>query len=425
MERLTRRQLVVRGGAVAGAAAFGSLAVAREANRSGPVVTAPPRGPARPLKGLALGGFGPLRSPNDPHDYLEWGNREFVRDSHTDVIRMQVSWRFLQPQAPAGRDASWQQLSREHGNGALQRLDRQIAAANRDGVRVILGLYHSYPEWSNGTTPGLEEPVTGKPADARLPLDLSPQGPWSWFVEYLCNRYGGPSRPHIWGLELCNEPNLLCWPQLDIASAVVAMANTAARAVAGRPYPALLLLPGTSDFPDEDVVEQGITVATGWPGFTAAVLDGLRGLDATRAALPAWSHHNYRDTKAADGRSDRARQVIGMLAKHSWPGDRRLYLTEGGADINRLGPKHCPELDLPSADNGQAARELCQARLIQQGFAAMSSPDVALWTQYKVNDQRTDVTTSSGLRRDFQYAADGSPLGPGSERPAWHVWRDL
>ena len=42
MERLTRRQLVVRGGAVAGAAALGSLAVAREPNRSGPVVTAPP-----------------------------------------------------------------------------------------------------------------------------------------------------------------------------------------------------------------------------------------------------------------------------------------------------------------------------------------------------------------------------------------------
>ena len=442
MERLTRRQLVVRGGAVAGAAAFGSLAVAREANRSGPVVTAPPRGAARPLKGLALGGFGPLRSPHDPHDYLDWGNREFVRDSRTDVIRMQVSWRFLQPQGPANRSASWQQLNREHGSGALRRLDRQIAAANRDGVRVILGLYHSYPEWSNGTTPGLSEPVTGKPADARLPLDLSPQSPWSWFVSYLTARYGSsrrnpngprpgdeqggnPAGATIWGLEICNEPNLLCWPQLAIADAVVAMARTAARAVAGRPHPALLLLPGTSDFPDEDVVEQGITVATGWPGFTAAVLDGLRELDTGAAALPAWSHHNYRDTKAADGRSDRARQVIGLLAKHSWPGVRRLYLTEGGVDIDRLGPSHCPELELPSADDGQAARELCQARLIQQGFAAMSTPDVALWTQYKVNDERSDVTTASGLRRDFERAADGSPSGPGPERPAWHVWRDL
>ncbi len=425
MERLTRRQLVARGGAVAAAATFGSLAVAREANRSGPDVPAPPQGGARPLKGLALGGFGPLRSPHDPHDYLEWGNREFVRDSHTDVIRMQVSWRFLQPQPATSLSASWQQLNRDHGNGALRRLDRQIAAANRDDVRVILGLYHSYPEWSNGTTPGLTEPVTGKPADARLPLDLSPDGPWSWFVEYLCNRYGGPSRPHIWGLELCNEPNLLCWPQLDVADAVVAMARTAARALVGRPYPALLMLPGTSDFPDEDVVEQGVTVATGWPGFTSAVLDGLRGLDTGSAALPAWSHHNYRDTKAADGRSDRALQVIGLLAQHSWPGDRRLYLTEGGADINRLGPKHCPELDLPAAGDGQAARELCQARLIQQSFAEMSTRDVALWTQYKVNDQRSDVTTSSGLRRDFEYAADGSPLGPGPERPAWHVWREL
>ena len=97
------------------------------------------------------------------------------------------------------------------------------------------------------------------------------------------------------------------------------------------------------------MVEQGVTVATGWPGFTAAVLDGLRELDTGGAALPAWSHHNYRDTKAADGRSDRARQVIGLLAEHAWPGDRRLYLTEGGADLDRLGPSHCPELDLPAS----------------------------------------------------------------------------
>jgi hypothetical protein len=425
MERLTRRQLIVRGGAVAGVAAAGSLAVAQEANRSGPRVSPPPQGAARPMKGLALGGFGALRSNHDPHDYLEWGNREYVRASHTDVVRMQVSWRFLQPQAPGGLRESWDQLDREHGHGALRRLDRQIAAANRDGVRVILGLYHSYPEWSNGTTPAVSEPVTDKPADAKLPLDLSPKGPWSWFVSYLCDRYGGPSRPHIWGLEICNEPNLLCWPQAGVADAVVAMATTAARAVAGRPYPALLLLPGTSDFPDEDVVEQGVMVATGWPGFTSAVLDGLRALDTGGAALPAWSHHNYRDTKVADGRGDRARQVIGLLAKHSWPGDRRLYLTEGGVDLSRLGPSHCPELDLPAADDGPAARELCQARLIQQSFAAMSTPDVALWTQYKVNDQRSDVTTASGLRRDFEFAADGTPVGPGPARPAWHVWRRL
>ncbi len=292
-------------------------------------------------------------------------------------------------------------------------------------MRVILGLYHSYPEWSNGTVPGAAEPITGKPADAKLPLDLSPAGPWSWFVSYLCDRYGGPSGPTIWGLEICNEPNLLCWPQQGVADAVAAMATTAARAVAGRPYPALLMLPGTSDFPDADVVKQGTLVATGWPGFTTAVLDRLRGLDTGGAALPAWSHHNYRDAKAADGRRDRAGLVIDMLGQHGWPGDRRLYLTEGGVDIDRLGPSHCPELDLPTADGGRAARELCQARLIRESFAAMSIPGVALWTQYKLNDQRSDVTTASGLRRDFRFAADGAPLGPGPERPAWHVWRDL
>ena len=419
MERLTRRQLVARGGAAAGAAALGSLALARDANRTQPGPPAPPAGAARPLKGIALGGFGALRSPHDPNDYLEWGNREYVRASHTDVVRMQVSWRFLQPVAPASRAASWQQLDREHGGAGLRRLDRQIAAANRDGVRVILGLYHSYPEWSNGTQPGSVEPVSGKPSDARFPLDLSPESPWAWFVEYLCDRYGGPSRPHIWGLEICNEPNLLCWPQLGVVDAVAAMANTAARAAAGRPYPALLLLPGTSDFPDADVLKQGVTVATGWPSFTAGVLDRLRSLDTTGAALPAWSHHNYRDAKVADGRSDRARQVIAMLAARGWPGERRLYLTEGGVDIDRLAPSHCLELDLPASDD-RGARELCQARLIRESFAAMSIPEIALWTQYKLNDQRSDVTTASGLRRDFVEGA-----GPGAPRPAWYVWLDI
>jgi hypothetical protein len=420
MERLTRRQLVARGSVVAGAAALGSLALARDANRIGSHPPAPPDGPARPLKGIALGGFGPLRAPHDPNDYLEWGNREFVRASRTDVIRLQVSWRYLQPIAPASRRESWEQLTRDHGDAGLRRLDRQIAAANRDGVRVILGLYHSYPEWSNGTTPGAVEPVTGKPSDAKFPLDLSPDGPWAWFVSYLCDRYGGPARPHIWGLEICNEPNLLCWPQQGVADVVAAMATAAARAVAGRPYPALLMLPGTSDFPDADVVKQGALVATGWPGFTTALLERLRGLDTRGAALPAWSHHNYRDAKAADGRSDRAATVIEMLAQHGWPGDRRLYLTEGGVDIDRLGPSHCAELSLPTADDDRGARELCQARLIRDSFTAMSIPGVALWTQYKLNDQRSDVTTASGLRDDFRVG-----IGPGDPRPAWYVWRDL
>ncbi len=414
---------------MAGAAALGSLALARRADTPRPAPTSR-AGDSRPLKGIALGGFGAVRSTMDPNDYLEWGNREYVRQSRTDVIRLQVSWRFLQPQAPASRRASWDQLDREHGDGALRRLDRQVAAANRDGVRVILGLYHSYPEWSNGAAPGTVEPGTGKPSDAKLPLDLSPTGPWAWFVSYLADRYGSargnPEEATIWALEICNEPNLLCWPQQGVADAVAAMALTAAQVIQGRPYPALLMLPGTSDFPDADVVENGVLVASGWQAFTVGVLDRLKGLRPGGAALPAWSHHNYRDAKAADGRNDRAQQVIALLAERGWPGDPRLYLTEGGVDIDRLGPTHCPELAQElTPDQSEAAREQCQARLIEGSFTAMSIPEVALWTQYKINDQSSDVTTASGLRRDFRRAADGTPLGPGAERPAWHVWQRL
>ena len=214
---------------------------------------------------------------------------------------------------------------------------------------MILGLYHSYPEWSNGATPGIGEPVTGKPPDAKLPLDLSPQGPWSWFVEYLCDRYGGPSRPHIWALEICNEPNLLCWPQLGVADRGRRDGDYGGASGGGAArIPRCCCCPATSDFPDADVVEQGVLVATGWPGFTAAVLDGLRGLDTGGAALPAWSHHNYRDAKAADGRSDRARQVIGLLAEHGWPGDRAPVPDRGRRGHRPARPEPLPELDLPS-----------------------------------------------------------------------------
>ena len=209
MERLTRRQLVVRGGAVAGAAAFGSLAVAREANRSGPAVTAPPRGAARPLKGLALGGFGPLRSPHDPHDYLDWGNREFVRDSRTDVIRLQVSWRFLQP-AGAGEPgrvvAAVEPGARQRSTEAPRPPDRRGQPGRRAGDPRPLSLLSRVVERDDARYCRSRSPAN-RPT-RRLPLDLSPQSPWSWFVQYLCNRYGGPSRPHIWGLEICNEPNL-------------------------------------------------------------------------------------------------------------------------------------------------------------------------------------------------------------------------
>ena len=316
MERLTRRQLVARGGAVAGAAALGSLALAREANRSRPAPAGAAGGPARPLKGLALGGFGPLRSAHDPHDYLEWGNREYVRASRTDVIRLQVSWRFLQPLAPAEPQRSWEQLNRDHGDGALRRLDRQIAAANRDGVRVILGLYHSYPEWSNGTAPGTVEPVTGKPADAKLPLDLSPEGPWAWFVSYLCDRYGGPSRPHIWGLEICNEPNLLCWPQPGVADAVAAMAtDRGARGRRAAPTPRCCCCPAPPTSPTRTWSSRASLVATGWPGFTAAVLDGCAGSTPAARRCPRGRTTTTATPRPPTGAATAPRQVIGLLAR--------------------------------------------------------------------------------------------------------------
>ena len=165
------------------------------------------------------------------------------------MIRLQVSWRYLQPLAPAGRSESWKQLEprpRRRRPAAARPPDRgrEPRRGARDPLPLPL-LSRVVERHLPGATGAGDGQARGREAPARPVAGR----PLVWFVEYLCDRYGGPSRPHIWGLEISNEPNLLCWPQLGVADAVAAMATTAARAVAGRPYPALLMLPGDIRLP--------------------------------------------------------------------------------------------------------------------------------------------------------------------------------
>ena len=174
----------------------------------------PEPGPARPLKGLALGGFGPLRSAHDPHDYLEWGNREYVRASRTDVIRMQVSWRFLQPQAPAQPRrvvAAAGPRARQRRAAPPRPPDRGGQPGRRARDPRPLPLLSGVVQRNDARHVGAGHRQAVRRQAAARPVARRARGRGS--SSYLCDRYGGPSRPHIWGLEICNEPNLLCWPQ--------------------------------------------------------------------------------------------------------------------------------------------------------------------------------------------------------------------
>jgi hypothetical protein len=189
-------------------------------------------------KGISYSGPQSLRADAHPNDYRAWGNAEYATASRTGWVKLWVSWADLQQDYPASSlGASWQQLnSAPGGANYLRRLDGQVRAANDAGVKVLLTIYQAFPTWATGATGA--DPLSTKPAIQKLPLDLSPDGPWGWFIGHLSARYdgsfntagphaprpgetgaawkGNPDAARIDGLEIVNEPNLLYWPQEGI-----------------------------------------------------------------------------------------------------------------------------------------------------------------------------------------------------------------
>jgi hypothetical protein len=362
-------------------------------------------------KCISLGGPGPLRKGDDPDDYRLWGNRQLIVSSHTTWVKLWVSWQDLQGEldtSPVSRSASWEQLGKApNGEAWIRRLDRQLRAVNDDGLGAIVTLFQSFPAWSSGAAG--PDPVTGtKPPEQRIPIDLSPDGPWGWFVAFLCARYSkdnprNPDGARLDAIEVCNEPNLLWWPQEGVGQAVAEMVRTASKVSSAWNGPDILG-PGTSDFPDRNQENERGLVATDWRSFTRDVLESLRGF---RPAAPVhWSHHNFNDVKRAQVPS-RAQQVIALLARYGWV-DRiePLWLTEGGFNLH--------------PDPADPRRKAGQARLIERNFREMLRlNDVFMWTQHSISDKAGN-DFRSGLRDDFR---EGQ--GPGATRPAWHTWRRL
>jgi hypothetical protein len=422
----TRRRFLHRASALALAAGATGLAWEQ--------LTSPAMASGSLAKCISMGGPGTLRQEGHPDDYRLWGNREFIRDlSETTWVKLWVSWYELQNElgvAPANRAASWSHLNgAPSGFGYLRRLDAQVRAIKDDGLRVIVTLYHNHPAWSSGATGG--DPVSGtKPAEQKLPLDVSPNGPWAWFISHLLARYrpGSPPNPigpheptpgedttgydpragnplgaSIDALEICNEPNHLNWPQEGVEQVVAQMIRSAA-ALSAAAGGTRILAPATSDFPDSDSTGTGGFVGREWNGFTQRVLAELGDF---RPTVPvSWSHHNYRDVRLGEDPT-RAERVLGLLAGAPWvaqPGP--LWLTEGG-------------LNLGSSPNDPARRSE-QATKIERNFRRMMSrPEVYMWTQHTISDKQGN-SFHSGLRDDFVY-----PSSVGAERPAWYAYQAL
>lgn len=400
---LTRRAFLARAGRIGAAAGVAGFIVLDPLGGSDTAA-------GRLRKCVSLGGPGPLRQDGHPDDYRLWGNREYIRDlSGSTWVKLWVSWYDLQEELgtqPASRASSWRHLDTAPGGQSwLRRLDGQARAANDDGLGVILSVHHTHPTWSSGATgPSPVDPA--KTAAQKLPLDISTDGPWAWFVGYLLARYRpraavNPDGASIDALEICNEPNYLAWPQEGIALAVAQMIRSATALSAssgGTP----ILAPATSDFPDSTRRTPAGVRDTVWSEFTSGVLAALRGY---RSPVPLrWSHHNYREVRFADSRTIDA---LSMLRGSGWSSDvAPLWLTEGG-------------LNMGSKVEEPGEREF-QASAIERSFSdALGLADVYLWTQHTITDKPGN-SFKSGLRDDF---APGR--GPGGRRPSWYAWRGL
>ena len=383
---------------------------------------------AEPLKkGISMNGPQPLRADGHPNDYRHWGNPGFFTESGTDWVKLWVSWADLQQEYAATSLAdSWRHLnSAPGGQGYLRRLDAQIRAANDDGRKVMVTIYQAFPTWANGATG--PDPLSTRPAGQKLPTDLSPDGPWGWFVGHLSARYdgsynatgphqpaenegggawrGNPSNARIDALEVVNEPNLLYWPNENLPANVATMIRSGEE-LSYRWGRQAIIGPATSDHPDPGAERTGVT--SDWRSFTAAVVRELAGF-APRVPV-WWSHHNYKDVKygALDG-SMRVQQVIDMLGAGGWKGgaDRQVWITEAGLN---MGSKWA-----------DAATRETQARSIETNFEAMKAvPEVAVWMQHSIHDIAGNSFRSS-LRDDF----DHSVPGPGAARPAHATWQRL
>jgi hypothetical protein len=352
-----------------------------------------------------MSGPQPLREDNHPNDYRVLANRQYIKDSGTSWVKLWVSWYDLQQSyQPTSQADSWRDLdTAPNGHAWLRRLDGQIKAANDDGVGVILTVYQAFPTWASGATG--PDPLSTKGPQAKIPTDLSANGPWGWFIGYLSARYDGSNAAHgrADALEIVNEPNALYWPMDDIVGATARMIRSA-EALSYQYGRQTILAPATSDTPDPGAAGTGVSMD--WKGFTSALLDDLA---TFRPRVPVyWSQHNYLDVQSeAPAVTSRAKQAIDLLYAKNWKGpeaDRSLWLTEGGYNLGSAWRD-------PSARDAQAAK-------IQKSFDAMRTlPEVVMWTQHGINDINGN-NFKSGLRDDFDRTLDA----PGAARTAWWTW---
>jgi hypothetical protein len=383
---------------------------------------------------VAMGPSG-VTTPGSSQDYAN--NASFMKDTRTKWTRFWADWPTLQPEATKTPDK---------GSGAtrLAALDRQIAAANADGVNVMLTVYR-FPRWANGTaslTPDqdasfqlpdrVEEGGTHRKAlEMRIPSDLSPTSRFASFLDFLIGRYnsGNPQRPGtIAALEVCNEANLTYWPQMGpsptsnpydpgtvtIQNAIAKMFIAAQQVNARYGNRVLLLGPGNAERSTDG------RLGTSYTTTTRRTLLRLNALGFSAGRSFGWSTHNYINVEYDQGAGSSLgrktnnvavthRQLVGNWAgwPNADPSDPGIAITEGGARLSRIA-------SVWKISDPDALRQK-QAQLLQANWDRMylgsDGAGVHILTWYLFY---TDVNFDAGLCE-----TDGTP------RPAYATWKSL
>lgn len=264
----------------------------------------------------------------------------------------------------------------------FQNLTYQMQAANQAGIGVILTA-ENYPRWINGTEfvppdfmrdDRLLQSGELKPLTWRPPLDVSMNGPWAvmmWTLMSGYNRFNPntyswkPVYAYADIIEVCNEPNLKWWPQVDsfgvsnVHCIVTQMFQTAKAIQDTTSFQPVLGGPASDD--------QFLTAGenrkrTSYDLFTENLLVLLDAFAFLPTKNFVWTHHHYVDmvydqgasppttapdvaTKPAEVRAvNRAHEVWKKLVDHAWggwpnglPGSNvSMMLTEAGASLDKI-----------------------------------------------------------------------------------------
>lgn len=355
------------------------------------------------------------------------------------------------------------------GSGTPNSL-RQIAAANADGIAVILGIYHSYPSFShegnNIPPPRTSERDTMKRfgADQQVPDNLSTDEPWGWFINYLLSRYkrgapvnspgpragsqfGNPSGAFVHALEIVNEPNIVMYPQIGMPRKVADMMISSPKLadLAGWPGTSqFLLAPGLSDYnpessePDLPTTIDGVIVRTRYNEFADAVLGSLPTSGRLAATYVGWSQHNYYDVKypfaSTASPSSRAQRIQQLLGTKSYQGGLYqglidlVWLTEGGFRKTYL------TTDGLTGEDYDTQRAKCDANYSRM----LNTPGIYMWSQYIVFNREQGDTFLSGVGDGFYseppqpggstfsvefQSDDGTTYGSGRAYGWWTAWQ--